>query len=80
MAYNRNERQGLTVAVYNDNIEQALRKFKKKMTTDGKLQEVKDRAEFTPKFEKRKASQAAAKARLRKQLAQENNVTKKRLF
>ena len=42
MAYNRNERQGLTVAVYNDNIEQALRKFKKKMTTDGKLQEVKN--------------------------------------
>jgi|TARA_R110000796_G_scaffold4029_5_gene15371 ribosomal protein S21 len=79
MAYNRNERQGLTVAVYNDNIEQALRKFKKKMTTDGKLQEVKDRAEFTPRFEKRKASAAAAKARLRKQLSMEN-VTKKRLF
>tara|TARA_B110000037_G_C17015686_1_gene463188 strand:- start:474 stop:713 length:240 start_codon:yes stop_codon:yes gene_type:complete len=79
MAYNRNERQGLTVAVYNDNIEQALRKFKKKMTTDGKLQEVKDRAEFTPKFEKRKASKAAAKSRLRKQLSMEN-VTKKRLF
>ena len=79
MAYNRNERQGLTVAVYNDNIEQALRKFKKKMTTDGKLQEVKDRAEFTPKFEKRKAAMASAKSRLRKQLSLEN-VKKKRLF
>ena len=79
MAYNRNERQGLTVAVYNDNIEQALRKFKKKMTTDGKLQEVKDRAEFTPKFEKRKAAAAAAKSRLRKQLSLEN-VKKTRLF
>ena len=52
MAYNNNngnkryekkeEKQGLTVAVYNDNIEQALRKFKKKMTNDGKLQEVKN--------------------------------------
>jgi len=77
--FNRGERQGLSVAVYNDNIEQALRKFKKKITTDGRLIESRERDEFIPKFELRKRAAAAAKSRLRKQLSQES-VTKKRLF
>ena len=83
MAYNNNnnnyrkENKGLSVAVYNDNIEQALRKFKKKMNNDGKLQEVRERAYFTPAFETKKKKKAAAKSRWRKQLSMDNPKTKR---
>ncbi len=54
--YNSNNKfnEGLTVEVRNGNVDQALRKFKKKLANDGKLQEVRDRREFTPNCEIKK--------------------------
>lgn len=75
--FHRKDNEGLSVHVYNDNIEQALRKFKKKMNNDGKLQEVRERQHFVPNFEIKKKKKAAAKARWRKKLAQENPKTRR---
>ncbi len=70
--------EGLTVEVRNGNVDQALRKFKKKLANDGKLQEVRDRREFTPNCEIKKKRKAAAKARWKKHLS--SQVQPKRLF
>jgi|15BtaG_2_1085339.scaffolds.fasta_scaffold09214_3 ribosomal protein S21 len=78
--YNSNNKfnEGLTVEVRNGNVDQALRKFKKKLANDGKLQEVRDRREFTPNCEIKKKRKAAAKARWKKHLS--SQVQPKRLF
>jgi ribosomal protein S21 len=62
---------GLTVQVQNDNVEQALRKLKKKIGNDGKLMTLREKQEFTPKTEIRKRAKAAAKSRWRKQMSRE---------
>ncbi len=71
-------KQGLAVEVRNGNVEQAIRKLKKKLANDGKLQEVRDRREFTPNCEIKKKKKAAAKARWKKHLS--SQVHPKRLF
>jgi len=78
--YNSNNKfnEGLTVEVRNGNVDQALRKFKKKLANDGKLQEVRDRREFTPNCEIKKKRKSAAKARWKKHLS--SQVQPKRLF
>lgn len=62
---------GLSVTVKNDNVEQALRRFKKKVANSGKLQEVRDREQYEKPTTRRKRKKAAAKNRWRKKLASE---------
>lgn len=64
--------RGVFVQVRNGNVEQAIRKLKKKVTNEGIIQEVRDRQAFEPNHEKKKKAIAAAKSRLRKQQAKNN--------
>lgn len=61
--------QGLRVEVRNGDINQALRKFKKKVTESGVLQEVRERQEYTKPSVKRAKAKAAGRARHLKKLA-----------
>ena len=60
---------GTTVYVKHDNVEQAIRKLKKKVQELGTLQEAKDREAYEKPTVSRKKKKAAAKQRLRRQLA-----------
>ena len=62
---------GLSVVVKNDNVEQALRRFKKKVANSGKLQQVKDREQYEKPTTRRKRKKAAAKNRWQKKLNSE---------
>jgi len=59
---------GKSVIVHDGNIEKALRKFKKKITTSGLLNEVRDRQTYTKPTTKRKLKKSAAKRRWKKHL------------
>ena len=62
----RYAKSGLTVEVKNGNFERALRKWKKKCTEEGIVQEVRERREYVKKSEvKRKAKDAGRKRWLR---------------
>jgi len=61
-------KNGKRVLVQYDNVEKALRKFKKKILESGLLQEVRDREFYTKPTTKRKADKSQAKRRLKKQL------------
>lgn len=63
------EQNGITVYVKHDNVEQALRKFKKKIQDSGLLQELRNREEYEKPTVTRKRKASAAKQRWRKQLA-----------
>lgn len=60
---------GSTVYVKNDNVEQAIRKLKKRMQDSGLLQELRDRESFEKPTIERKRKKAAAKNRWQKKLA-----------
>ena len=60
---------GNSVLVKDGKVEQALRKFKKKVQESGLLQELRDRETYEKPTTARKKKKAAAKNRLRKQLA-----------
>ena len=60
---------GKTVIVKDDNIERALRKFKKKVEDSGLLQELRDRETYEKPTTRRKRKKSAAKNRWRKKLA-----------
>ena len=64
--------QGLSVEVRDDRFNDALRKFKKKVQEDGRLQTVKNREEYIKPCVKRNRAAAAARSRHLKQLAKEN--------
>lgn len=68
MAY-ENPLKGSTVYVRNDNVEQAMRKFKKKMQDSGLLQELRDREFYEKPTATRKKKASAAKNRWKKKLA-----------
>ena len=72
---NKNEthnKSGLTVEVRNGDFNFALRKFKKKVTEDGILQELRERQHYVKPSEVRKKAKAAGRARwLKKQNKQE---------
>ena len=68
---------GLQVEVRNDDINQALRKFKKKVNEAGIIQEVRERQEYTKPSVKRARAKAAGRARHLKKLAKENNIGKR---
>lgn len=67
MAYNQ-PASGTTVYVKNDNVEQAMRKFKKKIMDMGLLQELRDREFYEKPTITRKRKAAAAKQRWKKKL------------
>lgn len=60
-----------SVKVYNDNVDKALRKFKKKVNNSGILEEVRRRKHYEKPSAVRKRKKAAAKARWRKKLQKE---------
>ena len=60
--------RGRTVLVNDGNFEKALRKFKKKITDQNLLQEVRDRQEFVKPTVKRKLAKSQAKRRWQKYL------------
>jgi small subunit ribosomal protein S21 len=59
---------GKTVIVKDDKVDQALRKFKKKIQEDGLLEELRARETYEKPTTKRKRKKGAARARLRKQI------------
>lgn len=61
-------RKGRRVIVQDGNVEKALRKFKKKITDSGLLQEVRDRQEFVKPTIKRKIAKGQAVSRWKKHL------------
>lgn len=66
--------RGLYVEVKNNDINWALRKFKKKVQDDGILQEVKEREAFEKPSIKRKKAKAAARSRWLKKLARDKDI------
>ena len=64
--------RGNTVTVTNDNVEKAMRKFKKKVLESGLLRDLKERETYEKPTTKRKKAKAAAKNRWRKKLASES--------
>ena len=71
--------KGLSVEVRNNDVNYALRKFKKKVQEDGMLQDLRERQHYTKPSETRKRAKAAGRARwLKKQ--EKLNPTQKRLF
>jgi small subunit ribosomal protein S21 len=60
--------KGKKVLVQDGNVEKALRKFKKKISDEGLLQEIQDRRFYTKPTEKRKVAKARAKKRWEKVL------------
>ena len=67
MAY-ENPLKGSTVYVRNENVEQAMRKFKKKMQDSGLLQELRDREFYEKPTATRKKKASAAKNRWKKKV------------
>ena len=61
-------KKGRRVLVTDGNVEKALRKFKKKITEQGLLQEVRDRQEFVKPTTQRKVDKSKAKSRWKKYL------------
>jgi len=59
---------GHTVIVSDDNVERALRKFKKKIQDSGLLDELRARETFEKPTTERKRKKGAAKSRWRKKL------------
>lgn len=60
---------GSSVIVTYDNVEKALRKFKKKIQESGKLQELREREFYEKPTTTRKRKKAQAKRRWQKKLA-----------
>jgi small subunit ribosomal protein S21 len=63
---------GLKVEVINDQVEKALRKFKKKVQESGLLQGLREREFYEKPTTARKRAKGAAKARWRKKLEKES--------
>ena len=67
MAY-ENPLKGSTVYVRNDNVEQAMRKFKKKIQNSGLLLELRERETYVKPTTRRKLKKGQAKSRWKKYL------------
>ena len=61
-------KKGRRIFVTDGNVDKALRKFKKKITELGLLQEVRDRQEFVKPTVRRKIAKSQAKNRWQKHL------------
>jgi small subunit ribosomal protein S21 len=66
---NERPKKGLTVEVRNNDINGALRKFKRKVNDDGILQTLKEKEFYEKPSEKRKKAKAAGRARWLKKIA-----------
>lgn len=62
---------GNLVVVINDNVEKALRKFKKKVTESGLLQNLRDRETYEKPTTRRKKAKNSAVRRWKKRLSDE---------
>ena len=62
---------GNLVVVINNNVEKALRKFKKKVTESGLLQELRGRETYEKPTTRRKKAHNSAVRRWKKKLAEE---------
>lgn len=60
---------GLTVKVYNDNIDKALKIFKKKILNDGLLKELRARSSYEKPSVKRRRKRKEARRRLLKTIS-----------
>lgn len=69
----KTEKGGLTIQVQNNNIEQAIRRLKKKINNDGIMYDLRERRYFVSNTEKRLKAEAASQARHRRRIAKENN-------
>jgi small subunit ribosomal protein S21 len=69
---------GNLVTVINENVEKALRKFKKKVAESGLLQELRERETYEKPTTRRKKAHNAAVRRWRKRLSDEQ--LSKKLF
>lgn len=69
---------GNIVYVTNDNVEKALRKFKKKILESGKLQDLRDREFYEKPTTERKRKKSQAKRRWEKKL--ESQQLPKKLY
>lgn len=69
---NKQEKRGLSVEVRNNDVNFALRKFKKKVAEDGILQELRQREFYEKPSEVRKKAKKAGIARWKKKVAQMN--------
>ena len=70
MMINQKTRTGVYVKE-SDNINQALRKFKKKVEESGKLDDLRSKEFYEKPTTQRKRAKGAAKARLKKKLQKE---------
>jgi small subunit ribosomal protein S21 len=68
--------KGLCVEVRNDDVNGALRRFKKKVQDSGLLQDLKEREFYEKPTTRRKRAKASAIARWKKKL-QKEQLTKK---
>jgi len=80
MAYKKNFRKkpkdnslGLSVTVYNDNVDMALKKLKKKVKNDGLLLLLKERQYYKKKSELKREKKNKIKSRIKYQNVKENN-------
>ena len=69
---------GNLVIVVNDNVEKALRKFKKKVAESGLLQELRDREFYEKPTTARKKAKSQARRRWLKKIA--NDTLPKKLY
>lgn len=69
--------QGLSVEVRNGNFADAMRKFKRKVQDDGRMQTVKERQEYIKPSVQRTRRKAAARSRWLKKLSKTNTVNTK---
>ena len=67
---------GRTVYVQDDKVEQALRKFKKKIAESGLLLELRERETYVKPTTRRKVKAAQAKSRWKKYLRVKNCLKK----
>jgi small subunit ribosomal protein S21 len=68
---------GRTVVVTDNNVERALRKFKKKINESGLLQELRERETYTKPTAQRKLKRNLAKSRWKKYLRSQELPAKK---
>jgi len=72
MAYDKFKKvTGNLVIVTQDNVEKALRKFKKKVADSGLLQDLREREHYEKPTTARKKAKAAARRRWKKKLSME---------
>lgn len=94
MSYNRNQKHnknfqrkpkerppqvfGNKVVVIDGNVDQALRKLKKKISNSGLMQELRDREHYEKPTQKRKVAKAMAKKREQKRVAKDSMNRKRK--